>query len=72
MCKQDDNVYIDLSVARQIIDDLFEKNRTARPDQCQCGSKKFTVERGKFTCKTCGTVLDLNQEVEEPPPVSSS
>lgn len=66
--QDDDNVYIDLSVVKQMIDDLFEKDREVKPDQCLCGSKKFTVENGETICSTCGA--GLNQEVEKPPPAS--
>lgn len=65
-----DNVYIDLSVAKQIIDDLFERDRKLRPDQCLCGCKQFTVEEGKFICAKCGLTYDQSQEVEEPDPAS--
>ena len=66
--QDDDNVYIDLSVVKQMIDDLFEKDREVKPDQCLCGSKKFTIENGETTCSACGA--ELNQEAEKSPPAS--
>jgi len=63
-----DNVYMDLSVAKQIVDDLFEKDREVKPDQCLCGSKKFTVENDETICSACGAALD--PEVGKSPPIS--
>lgn len=61
MCKQDDNVYIDLSVVKQMIDDLLEINHRKMPFQCKCGSKKFTVDGKGFTCSICGAIDDRIQ-----------
>jgi DNA-directed RNA polymerase subunit RPC12/RpoP len=74
MCKQDDNdnVYINLSIAQQMIDDLCEKDRKTVPIQCQCGSKKFTTDGEKFTCSGCGEIFDPDPELSEPGPESTS
>jgi hypothetical protein len=62
---EQDNVYIDLLIVKQIVDDLYEMNRKVLPTQCQCGSKKFTTDGEKFTCSNCGEPFDPTQESPE-------
>jgi len=70
MSDQDsDNVYINSSVVKQIIDDLSEKTRV-NPRKCQCGSIKFTADREKSICLICGQVYDPSREPEKFPPES--
>ncbi len=70
--QNDDNVYVSLSVIRQIIDDLCEQNRRVVPNQCKCGSKKFTPDGDQFICLACGQTFVPDPELLKSPPNSTS
>jgi len=68
--EEDDNVYIDLPIARRMINNLLGRNRKTILIRCQCGSEKFTPDEEKLKCSNCGEIFDPDRESSESPPES--
>lgn len=69
MGDDDDNIYINEVIARQMAEDLIEQKEDARRKiraswlgkgwKCKCGSERFNVEENTVTCLHCGHVYNL-------------